>query len=49
MALSVLVRAVFACLGDSIHTILLDRVESKPFRLINSLPLTYCLQPLCHH
>ncbi len=29
--------------GDSIHTVLLDRVESKDFRHIGSLPLTDCL------
>merc|ERR1712035_79188 len=32
--------------GGSTHTVLLDRVESKAFRLINSPPLTDCLQPL---
>ena len=35
--------------GGSTHTALLDRVESKAFRLINSSPLTDCLQPLSHH
>ena len=32
--------------GGSSHTSLLDRVESKAFRLINSPPLTNSLQPL---
>merc|ERR1712035_111623 len=32
--------------GGFTHTVLLDRVESKAFRLINSPPLTDCLQPL---
>ena len=32
--------------GGSTHTALLDRVESKAFRLIDSSPLTDCLQPL---
>ncbi|MPC44350.1 hypothetical protein E2C01_038023 [Portunus trituberculatus] len=32
--------------GDSTHAVLLDRVESKVFRLINSPPPTDCLQPL---
>ena len=35
--------------GGSTHTALLNRVESKTFRLINSSPLTDCLQPLSHH
>ena len=34
--------------GSSTHTALLNRVESKAFRLINSSPLTDCLQPLSH-
>ncbi|MPC41574.1 hypothetical protein E2C01_035173 [Portunus trituberculatus] len=34
--------------GRSTHTVLLDSVESKAFRLINSTPLTDCLQPLSH-
>ena len=34
--------------GSSTHTVLLDRVESKAFRLINSLPLTDCLDNLSH-
>ena len=34
--------------GGSAHTALLNRVESKAFRLINSSPLTDCLQPLSH-
>lgn len=33
-------------LGGSTHTALLNRVESKAIRLINSSPLTDCLQPL---
>ena len=33
--------------GGSTHTALLNRVESKAFRLTNS-PLTDCLQPLSH-
>ncbi|MPC53713.1 hypothetical protein E2C01_047611 [Portunus trituberculatus] len=33
---------------DSTHTVLLERVESKAFCLINSPPLTDCLQPLSH-
>ena len=32
--------------GGSTHTALLDRVESKAFRLISSPPLTNCLLPL---
>ena len=32
--------------GGSTHTALLDRVESKAFRLISSPPLTSCLLPL---
>ena len=32
--------------GGSTHTQFLNRVESKAFRLINSSPLTDCLQPL---
>ena len=32
--------------GGSTHTALLNRVESKAFRLINSCPLTDSLQPL---
>ena len=32
--------------GGSTHTALLDRVESKAFRLIRSPPLTSCLLPL---
>ena len=35
--------------GGSIHTALLNRVESKAFRLINSSPLTVCLQPPSYH
>ena len=34
--------------GGSTHTALLNRVESKAFRLINSTPLTDCLQSLKH-
>ena len=34
--------------GGSTHTALLNRVESKAFRLINSSSLTDCLQPLSH-
>ena len=34
--------------GGSTHTALLNRVESKAFRLINSPPLTNCLQSLKH-
>ena len=34
--------------GGSTHTALLNRVESKAFRLINSSPLTDCLQSLNH-
>lgn len=34
--------------GGSSHTALLDRVESKALRLINSPPLTNCLQSLSH-
>ena len=34
--------------GGSTHTALLNRVESKVFCLINSSPLTDCLQPLSH-
>ena len=34
--------------GDSTHTTLLNRVESKAFRLINSPPLTDCLDSLSH-
>ena len=34
--------------GGSTHTALLNRVESKACRLINSSPLTDCLQPLSH-
>merc|ERR1712035_254448 len=45
-----LVRPCMECAshvwGGSTHTVLLDRVESKAFRLINSPPLTDCLQPL---
>ena len=32
--------------GGSTHTVLLNRVESKAFRLINSPPLTDCFQSL---
>ena len=32
--------------GGFTHPALLNRVESKTFRLINSFPLTDCLQPL---
>ncbi len=32
--------------GGSTHTALLNRVESKAFRLINSPPLTDCILPL---
>merc|ERR1712035_105505 len=35
--------------GGSTHTSLLNRVESKAFRLINSPPLTDCLQSLKIH
>ena len=35
--------------GGFTHTALLNKVESKAFRLINSSPLTDCLQPLSHH
>ena len=34
--------------GDSTHTPLLNRVQSKTFRLINSPPLTDCLDSLSH-
>ncbi|MPC27386.1 hypothetical protein E2C01_020556 [Portunus trituberculatus] len=34
--------------GGSTHTVLLDRMESKAFRFINSPPLTDCVQPLSH-
>ena len=34
--------------GSSTHTVLLSRVESKAFRLINSPPLTGCLDSLGH-
>ena len=34
--------------GGSTHTALLNRVESKAFRLINSPPLTDCLDFLSH-
>ena len=34
--------------GGSTLTALLNRVESKAFRLIDSSPLTDCLQPLSH-
>ena len=34
--------------GGSTHIALLNRVEAKAFRLINSSPLTDCLQPLSH-
>ena len=34
--------------GGSTHTALLNRVESKAFRLINSSFLTDCFQPLSH-
>ena len=34
--------------GGSTHTALLNRVESKTFRLINSSPLTDCIQSLSH-
>ena len=36
-----------SCLGGSIHTTLLNRVESKAFHLINS-PLNDCLDSLSH-
>ena len=35
-------------LGGSTHTALLNRVESKTFRLINSPPLTDCLDFISH-
>ena len=38
----------FSCLAGSIHTALLNRVESKAFRLISSPPLTDCLDSLSH-
>ena len=38
----------FSCLGGWTHTALLNRVESKAFRLINSPPLTDCLVFLSH-
>ena len=38
----------FSCLEDSTYTALLNRVESKGIRLINSLPLTDCLDSLSH-
>ena len=38
----------FSYLGGSTHTALLYKVESKVFRLINSLPLTDCLDFLSH-
>ena len=34
--------------GGSTHTALLNRMESKAFRLINSAPLSDCLQLLSH-
>ena len=37
---------LFACMGGFTHTALLDRLELKPFRVINSSLLTDCLQPL---
>ena len=38
----------FSCLGCSIHTTLLTRVECKASRLINSPSLTDCLDYLSH-
>ena len=38
----------FSCLGGSTHRALLNRVESKAFHLINSPPLTDCLDSLNH-
>ncbi|MPC20807.1 hypothetical protein E2C01_013767 [Portunus trituberculatus] len=35
--------------GVSTHTTLLDRVESKAFRLINSPPLSDCFQSFSHY
>ena len=41
--------AWLSCLGvSSTHTALLNRVESKAFRLISSPPLTDCLDSLSH-
>ena len=37
-----------SCLGESTHKALLNRVESKAFRLINFPPLTNCLDSLSH-
>ena len=37
-----------SCLGSSTHTALPNRMEFKAFRLINSLPLTDCLDSLSH-
>ena len=39
-------RTIYVEGGDSTHTALLYRVESKAFRLINPSSLTDCLQPL---
>lgn len=36
------------CWGGSTHKVLLSRVKSKTFRLINSPPLTDCLRSLRH-
>ena len=37
-----------SCLGGSTNTALLNRMESKAFRLINFPPLTDCLDSLGH-
>ena len=36
---------LIVCMNVSTHTVLLERVESKDFHLINSSPITDCLQP----
>ena len=38
----------FSCVGGSTYTALLNRVQSKAFRLINSPPRTDCLDSLSH-
>ena len=48
-ALSGHVWSMGACLGGSTHTALLNRVESKAYRLINSPALTDCLDSLNRH
>ena len=39
---------LLSCLGGSTYTALLNRVDSKAFCLINSPPLTDCLDSLSH-